>query len=764
MPELTKSLGRCRLCWVVTGAVFAAILLIEAVILLPSYFNYERDRLLALQEAGYQAVKALPELNEAHLQHLVDQTLIEGVSLHTQTGKRLLQVGEALQTRPEPEQRLHRIEKGQRTEVAFSAGELLEDQAVLLRMNSENVAGELLAFVWRIVGLILLIASVVTVTTMLVLQYLILGPVLLLRQQMQKAAEDQQHYLNYLGTLKRKDELGDLSIEFDRLLKVTAGRLASLARFPDENTQPVLRVDHTGRLLYANKASQLLLADWQVKTGEALPQQWQELVRGVLAQQTSRSVEHQLGERWFNIYLVPLSEAGYVNLYASDITERKAYEESLRHQRNHDQLTGLPNLALFQDRLSQSLTKVQSENQPLAVVMLGLKGFAAINGVAGHEAGDQVLQEVAGRLQKQLAPGMTLARVGGDIFGVFLPEFSDVNAVVTLAEQLIDEVLPPYYWQGQTLSCDARVGVALYPEDGQDFSSLIARADLALTSVEGAGNQRINFFVTGLNEQLKKRNQRLEQLKKALEQGELEAWFQPQVDALTGRIKGAEALVRWNHPDEGLISPAEFIPLAEETGLVVELGQQVLKQACQQAVVWRQQPGWETFTLAVNLSARQLSEPELVAQVETVLKTSGLPASALELEITESAVMDDTQEALAVLYQLAELGVRLSVDDFGTGYSSLAYLKSLPVNKIKIDRAFVMDLPDDLQDRALCQAVIAIGEALDLQVLAEGVETQAQAELLASLGCQSFQGFFYGRPSPAAVFMEVAAGQQGHKL
>jgi len=244
----------------------------------------------------------------------------------------------------------------------------------------------------------------------------------------------------------------------------------------------------------------------------------------------------------------------------------------------------------------------------------------------------------------------------------------------------------------------------------------------------------------------------------------LEAWFQPQVDALTGRIKGAEALVRWNHPDEGLISPAEFIPLAEETGLVVELGQQVLKQACQQAVVWRQQPGWETFTLAVNLSARQLSEPELVAQVETVLKTSGLPASALELEITESAVMDDTQEALAVLYQLAELGVRLSVDDFGTGYSSLAYLKSLPVNKIKIDRAFVMDLPDDLQDRALCQAVIAIGEALDLQVLAEGVETQAQAELLASLGCQSFQGFFYGRPSPAAVFMEVAAGQQGHKL
>ncbi|MDR9468959.1 bifunctional diguanylate cyclase/phosphodiesterase [Marinospirillum sp.] len=761
MQDFKKSLVKCRLCWMVTAGVFAAILLIEAIILLPSYFNYERDRLLALQEAGYQAVKALPELDLSGLEHLVEQTLVKGVRLQTPEGEPLLEVGEALQTQPQPGKGLQRINAGERTEVAFTAGQLLEDQAVLLRLNSEQVAAELLAFVWRIVGLVLLIACVVTLITMLVLQYLVLGPVLLLRHQMQQAAEDQQHYLNYLGTLKRKDELGDLSAEFDRLLKVTAGRLASLARFPNENTQPVLRADHSGRLLYANKASQPLLKNWQVESGEPLPKQWQELVTGVMTRKVSRSVEHQVGKTWFSIHLVPLPEAGYVNLYASDITERKAYEESLRHQRNHDQLTDLPNLALFQDRLAQALATAKAENQPLAVIMLGLKGFAAINGVAGHEAGDRVLQEVAGRLNNQLEPGMTLARVGGDIFGVFLPEFADVNEVVSLAERLLDAVLPPYDWQGQTLSCDARVGVALYPEDGQDFSSLIARADLALTSAEGAANQRINFFVAGLNEQLKKRSQRLEQLKLALQRGELEAWYQPQVEAASGHIKGAEALVRWRHPSEGLISPAEFIPLAEETGLVVELGQQVLEQACHQAVVWRQQPGWEAFTIAVNLSARQLSDSNLVSQVEAVLQTTGLPAAALELEITESAVMDDTQEALAVLNQLSDLGVRLSVDDFGTGYSSLAYLKSLPVSKIKIDRAFVMDLPDDLQDKALCQAVISIGEALDLQVLAEGVETQAQAALLTALGCLSFQGYFYGRPSPAAEFSGGFAGQPG---
>lgn len=761
MQEFKKSLVKCRLCWLVTGAVFAAILLIEAIILLPSYFNYERDRLLALQEAGYQAVKALPELDAAHLEHLVDQTLVEGVRVQTPQGEVTLQSGETLQTRPEPGERLQRIEAGQRTEVIFPAGQLLDDQQVLLRLNTEQVAGELIAFVWRIIGLILLIASVVTVTTMLVLQYLVLGPVLLLRQQMQRASEDQQHYLNYLGTLDRQDELGDLSIEFDRLLKVTAGRLASLARFPDENTQPVMRVDPQGRLLYANKASQSLLDHWQVKRGELLPQQWQEVALNVLEQNKGHSLEYQLEEQWFAFYLVPLPEARYINLYATDITERKAYEESLRHQRNHDQLTDLPNLALFQDRLAQALTRMQAEDKPLAVLALGLKGFAAINGVAGHEAGDQVLKEVAQRLQAQMEPGMTLARIGGDIFGVYLPGYRDLNEVASLAERMIAAVVPAYQWQGKSLNCDARVGVALYPDDGEDYSSLIAKADLALTSAGGASNQQVSFFVTGLNEQLQKRSQRLEQLKRALQRGELEAWFQPQVDGASGRTLGAEALVRWRHPDEGLISPAEFIPLAEETGLVIELGQQVLEQACRQTVIWRQKPGWEAFKIAVNLSTVQLSDPKLVHQVKAVLERTGLPAAALELEITESAVMDNTEEALVVLNQLADLGVSLSVDDFGTGHSSLAYLKSLPVSKIKIDRAFVKDLPDDLQDKALCQAVISIGAALDLKVLAEGVETQAQADLLMHLGCLSFQGYFYGRPSPAAEFSGDSAGQPG---
>jgi hypothetical protein len=301
LGDLKKGL-HWRLCWWITAAVFAAILLVEAVILLPSYFNYERDRLLALQEAGYQSVQALASLESSELERLTHTTLVKGVRLEKPDGTVLLEVGESLQTRPVPGERLRRIEAGKRTETAVALNQP-QPLRVSLRINSEQVAGELVAFVWRIIGLVLLIAAVVTLTTLLVLQYLVLGPVLLLRSRMQKASEDQRHYQQYLGTLSRRDELGDLSQEFDRLLQITAGRLSALARFPDENTQPVLRVDHQGRLLYANKASQPLLDNWQVAVGDPLPRHWQELVAGVLEGEASRTVEHGLDKQWLSIHL-----------------------------------------------------------------------------------------------------------------------------------------------------------------------------------------------------------------------------------------------------------------------------------------------------------------------------------------------------------------------------------------------------------------------------------------------------------------------------
>ncbi|WP_151671390.1 putative bifunctional diguanylate cyclase/phosphodiesterase [Nitrincola schmidtii] len=749
---------QCRLCWWVASAVFAAILFIEAVILLPSYFNYERDRLKALQEASYQALMALPSLQQAELDRLSQTTLVRGLRLQNVDGSVIREAGETFQTLPTIGDKLKRIEQGTRTEIAFDLDKP-QPMQVHVRINSEQVAGELVAFVWRIIGLIILIATVVTVTTLIVLQYLVLGPVLLLRSRMQKASEDQRHYKNYLGTLKRSDELGELSLEFDRLLEVNAGRLASLARFPDENNQPVLRVNQEGQLLYANKASDLLLKDWGIEIGDDIPQRWQELLLSVLKAATASTVEHQINNQWLSIRLVPFPEAGYINLYAADISERKEYEESLRHQRNHDQLTGLPNLAVFQDRLCQALTANAVHKQPLAVLMMGLKGFSLINGVAGHEAGDHVLREVASRLEKILPPNITLARVGGDIFGVLIPQYTNLNEVAAFAERLVSAILPEFQWQDHALSCKSRIGVAIYPEDGQDYSSLIARADLAMTSAGAENGRYVHFFVSGLNEKLQRHQQRLVDLTQALQRGEIEAWYQPQVDGLTGRITGAEALVRWRHPKDGLISPMEFIPLAEESGLILPLGQQVLEQACHQAAQWRNSTGFEDFSIAVNLSARQLNDPDLVSKVDSVLRLTGLTPAALELEITESAVMDNTEQAIAVLERLSQLGVRLSVDDFGTGYSSLSYLKRLPVNKIKIDRAFVKDLPEDLKDKALCQAVVAMGQALGLKVLAEGVETQAQAELLMQLGCTAFQGYFYGRPVIASELSGSLVGQ-----
>ena len=794
------STWRCRLCRHVTAAVFVGILLIEAVILIPSYVNYERDRLQAIAEAGRQVVQGYLAIypdngtdSGPQLAALLDNTLIHGIRIRHADGSET-GFGEPIQTSLEADSPLARIEAGQRMELHWQAG----PRQLALRLDTSQVAGELRAFVWRIIGLILLIAFFVTVVTMLVLHYLILGPILRLRQRMHQATADAANPLRYLVDAARLDELGQLADEFDRMLITGARRLEQidrreqglkqlnaeledrvaqrteeltkknseleivarerqqaelramdLARFPDENTQPILRIAGDGMVMYANRASDGLLDYWQTRSGERLPEQWQALIAESLVSGHGRAIEIMFAEQWLDLHLVPIVEEGYVNLYASDITERKAYEESLRHRRNHDLLTDLPNLALFQDRLQQGLSR--SGGQGLSVMMLGLSDFSAINGIAGHEVGDQVLKQVGERLQEALGPAGTVARVGGDIFGI-LPEMNqDVVSLAELAERLVNRVSRPYEIDGLSLNCGARIGVAIAPDDGDDYSTLIRNADLALASATHKREQRVHFFVSKMNEMLAKRTRRLQQLEEALAHGQMETWYQSQVDATDHRIKGAEALVRWRHPQEGLIPPLEFIELAEESGMIIPLGEQVLREACLQASVWRES-GHGDFRIAVNLSPRQLADGHLVENVQAVLQQTGLPADALELEITEGTVMNDIIGATRVMQQLADLGVHLSVDDFGTGYSSLAYLKRLPVSKIKIDRAFVKDLPEDQQDRALCQAVIQIGEAMCLQVLAEGVETREQADLLRDLGCGAFQGYYFSKPLPAEEF------------
>jgi diguanylate cyclase (GGDEF)-like protein len=586
---------------------------------------------------------------------------------------------------------------------------------------------------------------------MLSLQLLLLEPVLVLRKRVHRGMIDPQPPPDQVQAGHWPHELGDLAADLNQLLAAVSRHLESLARFPDENSQPVLQVDGDGRLLYANKASTPLLAFWRIARGDVLPQAWPDVIRRVRAEHKTHSVDLKLPARWLNLTLVPIAEAPVVNLYAIDITERKAYEDSLRHHRNYDQLTGLANLALFQDRLQRSLVEADKDQQRLAVMILGLREFSTINGLAGHEAGDQVLCEVATRLQEPLSADMTLARIGGDLFGILVPECTSVAQVAAHADALLATLQAPFRIGDQVLHCSARIGIALYPEDGADHSVLLAHADLALNSAGRGTDQLVHFFVTGLNEKVQRRTQRVRQLEEAISGGQLELWYQPQISVASGCIEGVEALVRWRHPQEGLISPAEFIPLAEETGLVLPLGEWVLAQACEQAAHWRQARE-QAIRVAVNLSARQLSDPELFDKVAALLARHRLPAEVLELEITESAVMSDTQQAIASMQQLRELGVHLALDDFGTGYSSLSYLKQLPLHTLKIDRAFVRALPDDAQDLALCRAIVQIGASMGMHVLAEGCETQAHVDCLVALGVDALQGYYYGKPMPAQDF------------
>jgi diguanylate cyclase (GGDEF)-like protein len=794
----------CRLCWRITAAVFIGIVVIEALILLPSYRNYERDRLLAIAEAGRQVVMAT--LVDAHimappeLERVLAGTLVKGLAVSDRAKAPILQVGEPLTERGEG-RRLSRINNGQRMELSWSPLSPTQAYNVSARLDTRGVDDELRAFVWRIVGLVLLIATFVTVVTMWVLHQLILWPTLAMRERMQMAAMDPENPEAYRLQWQRADELGELATEFDRLLQTSAAnlaalaereaglarlndelesrvrertrelyeinqdlrdeirerqraeaRIADLARFPDENATPVLRIDDSGRVLYANRASETLLANWHAEVGELLPLPLREWSQACLASESGHATELNLGEQWLSLMWVPIHDANYVNVYASDITERKAYEETLRYRRTHDSLTQLPNLAMFQDVLQQRLAEAASHGRSVAVIMLGLSDFAAVNGIAGHEVGDQVLQEVAQRLQSQLDPGLLLARVGGDIFAVMVPDYAGHARLAGLAMALIDAVVLPYLIDGHTFNVGARVGIAINSDrgdgDADNYSTLISHADLALAS---ADRQHVHFFVAGMNEQLAQRNRRIQELKRAIGTEQIEIWYQAQIDARHHRVVGAEALVRWRHPKEGVISPLEFISLAEETGLILALGEQVLRGACQQCLIWRRQ-GYEDFSVAVNLSPVQFSDQSLLARIDAILAETGLPPAALELEITEGAVMVDAGYAVAIMQALADRGIKLAVDDFGTGYSSLSYLKRLPVNKIKIDRAFVRDLPDDQQDLALCRAVIHIGEAMGMQVLAEGVESAGQVALLGELGCDSYQGFYFGKPVTAAEF------------
>jgi diguanylate cyclase (GGDEF)-like protein/PAS domain S-box-containing protein len=429
--------------------------------------------------------------------------------------------------------------------------------------------------------------------------------------------------------------------------------------------------------------------------------------------------------------------------------ERKLAEDRIHFMANHDALTGLPNRALLKDRLSQALLHAQRHDRWVTALFVDLDNFKVINDSLGHNAGDELLKTIAKRMVDCVRATDTVVRLGGDEFVIVLPDQpKNADVISATVHQIQAAIAEPVRLEGHDIRVTSSLGVATYPDDGTDADTLLANSDAAMYRAKDIGRDNLQFYTPELNIKVHEKFLLQEELRNAIARSEFVLLYQPQVDLRTGHVFAVEALIRWKHPKLGMISPIEFIPMAEETGLIVPIGDWVLREACRQNKAWRD-AGLPPVTVSVNVSARQFRERNLVNRVAGALKESGLEAKCLELELTESLIMQDIELAVATMEELQGLGVQLSIDDFGTGYSSLSALKTFPVARLKIDKSFIDGLPTNENDKAVASAVISLGQKLNLRVIAEGVETDAQAAFLRESNCDEIQGYLFSRPVPA---------------
>ena len=466
---------------------------------------------------------------------------------------------------------------------------------------------------------------------------------------------------------------------------------------------------------------------------------------------------------WLNISVVRDDRARvthYVGVF-SDISAMKESESKLDHLAHHDPLTGLPNRLLLNARMEHSLARAHRANAMLAVLFLDLDHFKNINDTLGHPIGDLLLQETAQRLRDCVREQDTVTRLGGDEFTILLEDLEDSRFASTVAQKIITALAEKFMLQGHEVFVTCSVGISIFPNDGDDITTLLKNADSALYRAKEQGRNNYQYYTEELTTRAMERLAMENSLRHALQRDELVLHYQPQVDLYNGRIIGMEALIRWQHPDIGLISPNSFIPLAEETGLIIPIGEWVLRTACAQLKAWLDE-GLPKIRVGVNLSSRQFNQHNLDEVVATVLRDTGLPPDCLELELTERMIMQDAESTVTILHRLRALGVQFSIDDFGTGYSSLSYLKRFPIDRIKIDQSFVREITSNPEDAAVSQAIISLSHSLNIKTVAEGVETAEQQEFLRSRQCDEIQGFHFSRPVPTQEMSRLL--KEGVKL
>jgi diguanylate cyclase (GGDEF)-like protein/PAS domain S-box-containing protein len=533
--------------------------------------------------------------------------------------------------------------------------------------------------------------------------------------------------------------------------------------------------DHMGRIIYANQKNceiskyekgeligsnhRKLNSNYHSK--EFFRGMWETIESGQVWHGEIRNRAKDGSYYWVDTTIVPIrdEQSGHYQYVSirSNITEKKLVEQKIYQMAYHDPLTDLPNRRLFNKRLMETLDKAQKQKLQFAIMMIDLKRFKVINDTFGHDVGDSLLQQVAQRLSTRIPSDHLIARVGGDEFMLLTSLIHRAEMLHQTADEISRVFQNPFWLQGHEIYVTPTIGISLYPNHGLDLEILTKRADLALyygkkyfespyyiynsdmdiQKLNVQGISSLNMDITTLENELRK----------AINQNELELYYQPQMNIQTQQLVGMEALIRWHHPELGIISPDDFIPLAEETGLIIPIGKRVLEMACEQNKKW-QEEGYPPLKVAVNLSTKQFLQHNLAGMIHDILQKSGLDSQWLELEITESAIMEDTEYAVDVLNQLCMMGIQISIDDFGTGYSSLSYLKKFPINALKIDQSFIRDLPHDQDDRGIVLAILSMAHSLNLDVIAEGIETEDQRQFLLLHGCQQGQGYLFSHPLP----------------
>jgi len=542
---------------------------------------------------------------------------------------------------------------------------------------------------------------------------------------------------------------------FQNCSEDTLKKLASIIEY---SPYPIIELDYFGQITYLNLAAH---DKFETLVQERLQHP---LLKDILniADRNENYIIHrevQFQEKFFDQHIHYLADSHFIRIYIFDITERKVIEQSLNYQAFYDPLTELPNRFLFKQELSRQITRSQTTDHFLAIMFLDLRDFQSLNDTFGYTIADEVLCLATERLKVHIRPGDLLCRWRGDEFAILLTTCNNAQEVKTIAQRLLDVLKRPFLINNSPLYFKGNIGIALYPEHGENTETLLMNANAALNDDQDLVNPNFRFYHSLITSRQFSRLRLEQELHRAIDNGEFSLHYQPQINIRTGAIAGMEALLRWDNPAQGLVPPHQFMSILETSGLIIPIGEQILRMACEQQRAW-QGMGLNPCRLSVNLSARQFQEPDLLPSVLRVLEEIKIDPSSLELEITETAVMQNVIATRHILEQLQQAGIYLALDDFGTGYSSLAYLKMFPFNTLKIDRAFIKDLPHSVDDIAIIETILTLGRGFHLKIVAEGVETKEQATLLQSLGCEEMQGYWFSKPLSAEKMTQFLQQQE----